>query len=194
MVEVGTCPSCGCLTDTEALFCGNCGAKTVITEIVSVEPPVQSDKKLLEGLKSQFKEIGIKAQQVSSEITSSETATGVVSKAKEATRKAGTMVSPERATEVVQNIINLMLEVASEVRKEVPAHMRKAIDLSAEANFVAFTIGVSIDLDQLEAKPKVTKTDVLSKSDGYPQLEEPQLDETPNVQKTGNKENNNLNQ
>ena len=179
MVEVGTCPSCGCLTDPDALFCGDCGAKIMVTKIVSVEPPSHSEKRLLDDLKSQFKEIGVKAQKVGSEITSSETATGVVSKAKEATRMAGTMVTPERATEVVRNIINLMLQVASEVRKEIPAHMRKAIDLSAEANFVAFTIGVSIDLDRLEAKPKVTKTDVHSKIEGYHQLEETQLDETP---------------
>ena len=178
MVEVGTCPNCGCLTDPEAMFCGNCGEKIFLTEIVAVEPPSQSEKRLLDDLKSQFKEIGVKAQKVGSEITSSETATGVVSKAKEATRKAGTMVSPERATEVVRNIINLMMEVASEVRKEVPAHMRKAIDLSAEANFVAFTIGVSIDLDQIEAKTKVKETEVLSKTDGYPQLEEQQTDKT----------------
>ena len=177
MVDVGVCQNCRCMTEPDALFCGNCGAKIIVTEITTIGPTQPMDKNILSDLKTQFKEIGVKAQQMSSDIVTSETASGVVSKAKEATRKAGTMISPERATEVVRNIIHLMLEVASEVRKEIPAHMRKAIDLSAEANFVAFTIGISIDLDELESKTLVKENDTLSKTDGYPQLEESNPDD-----------------
>jgi hypothetical protein len=39
--------------------------------------------------------------------------------------------------------------VAQDVRRELPPDMVKAIDLEAEVSFIAFSIGVTVDLEQL---------------------------------------------
>ena len=61
-------------------------------------------------------------------------------------------MSPERASEAVRNMLKVMTQVAHDVRKELPPDMVKAVDLEAEINLIAFSIGVSIDLEQLTAK------------------------------------------
>ncbi|MFC1803598.1 hypothetical protein ACFL0D_06495 [Thermoproteota archaeon] len=43
------------------------------------------------------------------------------------------------------NLMNLMINVSRYVTEQIPTDMVDAIDLEAEVNFVAFTIGVVID-------------------------------------------------
>jgi hypothetical protein len=49
-------------------------------------------------------------------------------------------------------MIDLLIQVARDVRDEIPADMVKAIDLEAEISFIAFSIGVSIDLEQIRGQ------------------------------------------
>ena len=51
----------------------------------------------------------------------------------------------------VRIMIDLLIRVARDVRKEIPPDMIKAVDLEAEISFIAFSIGVSIDLEQIKS-------------------------------------------
>ena len=61
-------------------------------------------------------------------------------------------VAPEKASAAVMNMLSVMTQVASDVKRDLPQEMVKAVDLTAEINLIAFTIGVSIDLEQLKTK------------------------------------------
>ena len=65
---------------------------------------------------------------------------------------ASSVVSQERASDAVRRMIDLLIQVARDVRDEIPADMVKAIDLEAEISFIAFSIGVSIDLEQIRGQ------------------------------------------
>jgi hypothetical protein len=62
------------------------------------------------------------------------------------------MLSQEKATEATRNLLNLVTNVAREVRKDLPPDMVKAVDLRASVSFIAFSIGVSVDLEKLQTK------------------------------------------
>ncbi|MHA2347536.1 MAG: hypothetical protein ACXACP_12525 [Candidatus Hodarchaeales archaeon] len=59
-------------------------------------------------------------------------------------------MTPENASEIVTNLVNIMIKVARDVRLQIPNDMINAIDLEAEMNFVAFSVGVFIDLEQIK--------------------------------------------
>jgi hypothetical protein len=42
-----------------------------------------------------------------------------------------------------------MLNVAKQLHTEMPEEMLKAVDLEASVNFVAFNLGITIDLEQI---------------------------------------------
>jgi len=65
------------------------------------------------------------------------------------TQRAKGMVTQERASEAVRNMLKIVTHVAQDVRRELPPDMVKAIDLEAEVSFIAFSIGVTVDLEQL---------------------------------------------
>jgi hypothetical protein len=46
-------------------------------------------------------------------------------------------------------MLKIVTHVAQDVRRELPPDMVKAIDLEAEVSFIAFSIGVTVDLEQL---------------------------------------------
>ena len=62
------------------------------------------------------------------------------------------MISQEKATEATRNLLNLVTNVAREVRKDLPPDMIKAVDLRASVSFIAFSIGVGVDLEKLQTK------------------------------------------
>lgn len=115
------CPRCGSSVEGNVKFCSRCGNAIQKTE---------KSEGFLGGLRTKVKVMGDKATSV--------------------TKRAGGMVSPERASEAVRNMVNLILQVASNVRKEIPPEMVKAVDISAEISFIAFSIGVSVDLEQIQ--------------------------------------------
>jgi len=69
------------------------------------------------------------------------------------------VMSPERASEAVRNMLNVMTQVAQDVRNELPPDMVNAVDLEAEINLIAFSIGVSIDLEQLRNRTPLPPSD-----------------------------------
>jgi len=69
-------------------------------------------------------------------------------------------VSPERASEAVRNMLDVMTQVAMDVKREISPEMVKAVDLTAEINLIAFSIGVQIDLEQLRARREPALTEM----------------------------------
>jgi hypothetical protein len=64
--------------------------------------------------------------------------------------KVSKIVSQEKASETTRKLLKLVTQVARDVKKELPPDMVKAVDLSAEISFIAFTIGVQVDLEAVK--------------------------------------------
>lgn len=150
MSETNTCPQCGSEVNKGFKFCTNCGCRIVIgQEAVEVTIKPQVEEKLIpRNIMDQIQMIGSKAQSV----VTKEKTTELVGKAKEITEKASLGVTPEKATQMISSLVTLMIQVARDVKGQIPPEMVKAIDLEAEVSFVAFSVGVSIDLEQITAK------------------------------------------
>jgi hypothetical protein len=140
-----SCPDCGQELFPEHKFCINCGYKIITSAPITITIKPEGEKSVKNRFVSQFKSISSKAQ----EVVKRDSSTDVVSKAKELTGKATGIMTPERASEVVGNLVNIMIQVARDVRTQLPQDMINAVDLNAEMSFVAFSVGVSIDLEQI---------------------------------------------
>jgi len=92
------------------------------------EPQPESD--LFSGLRSKVKVLGDRTTSAVSQRTKG-------------------MITQERASEAVRSMLKIVTHVAQDVRRDLPPEMVKAIDLEAEISFIAFSIGVSVDLEQL---------------------------------------------
>jgi hypothetical protein len=153
------CPVCGKVYNKNMNFCIGCGCNLQEVKSVSVTLNPDSSKIPQKGsLRNQVFNLGQKAQQGITGVTS-----GITDKARDVTSRASNIVVQEKVTEAMGNLVNLMINVSKDVVKQVPVDMVNAIDLEAEVNFVAFTIGVSIDLAEInknegmkESPPKNT--------------------------------------
>jgi hypothetical protein len=145
MNESGFCPQCGSKINPNQQFCTSCGYKISSSAPVTISITPQEDS-LKKNIFSQVKAIGSKAQ----EAVKGDSSSSVITKAKEFKDKATRVMTPENASEIVTNLVNIMVQVARDVRSELPRDMINAIDLEAEMNFVAFSVGVSIDLEQIK--------------------------------------------
>ena len=122
------CPKCGVLISETLKFCPGCGF--ALTQLRK-----SSRESLFGGFKSKVKNIGEKT-----------TAVGL---------RAKSVVSQDKAAGAVKNLLDIMTNIARDVRKDLPADMVKAVDLRASVSFIAFSVGVSIDLEKLQVKKVV---------------------------------------
>ena len=70
----------------------------------------------------------------------------------------GSVISTEKASDATRKLLRVVTQVAQDVKKELPADMVKAIDLSAEISFIAFSIGVQVDLEQVKLSKQANIT------------------------------------
>ena len=56
-----------------------------------------------------------------------------------------------------ENLVNLMINVSKDVVKKVPVDKVKALHLRADVNFVAFSVGITIDLDEIKRSERITE-------------------------------------
>lgn len=145
-----TCPVCSTVYSEEMKFCGECGCNLTKIEAVTVTMNPTNREKLVNNLKKGAKKISEKTQQGISGATNL-----IADKAFSVGEKASNLMVQERVSEAMGNLVNLMINVSRDVTKSIPSDMVNAIDLEAEINFVAFTIGVNIDLAELNKGKKV---------------------------------------
>ena len=151
-MAVFVCPVCGTEHDQEYAFCPECGCKLsdVDAVTVTVNPDTQGAS-VATSLKNQVQNIGQKAQKGLSSVTNS-----ITDRARVVTARASNIAVQEKVTESMSSLVNLMLNVSKDITKQMPKEMISAIDLEAEVNFVAFSIGVTVDLAELnKVKPSV---------------------------------------
>lgn len=156
MVEITICPVCRTEHKKQYVFCPECGCNLSEASAVSISVNPDSGESKKSIFKKNVQAIGQKAQQEFYNVSNSISET-----AKDVTNRASNIVVEEKVTEAMGNLVNLMISVSKDVIKQVPTEMLSAIDLEAEINFVAFTIGVSIDLAELN-KPKGSKVQLSS--------------------------------
>jgi hypothetical protein len=133
MNEKPICPLCDEELDLDVSFCPNCGSKLEKT----------TKKGLFRGLKITTKGISEKAVGVKRKVEGSEA--------------IGSMISQEKTSKAVRKLLDVVTQVSQDIKSELPSDMIKAVDLSAEISFIAFTIGVQIDLEQIPLKRKEKK-------------------------------------
>lgn len=155
-----TCPVCNTVYSEEMKFCGECGCNLTEVEAVTVTVNPTNRDKIVSSLKSGVQKIGEKTQQGLSGASSM-----IADKAFSVTQRANNLMVQERVSEAMGNLVNLMINVSKDVTKSIPSDMVNAIDLEAEVNFVAFTIGVTIDLAELNQGKKVRIEEATPSSD-----------------------------
>jgi uncharacterized membrane protein YvbJ len=78
-------------------------------------------------------------------------------RASSAREKTSEMISPEKASQAVQNMVEIVTAVAQDMKQGMSSEMVKAVTVSARISFVAFSIGVNIALDKLPMRVQDTK-------------------------------------
>jgi uncharacterized membrane protein YvbJ len=78
-------------------------------------------------------------------------------RASSAREKTSDLISPEKASQAVQNMVNVVTIVAQDMKQGMSSEMVKAVTVSARISFVAFSIGVNIALDKLPVRVRDTK-------------------------------------
>jgi hypothetical protein len=151
------CPVCKSEYSEPVAFCPECGCnlKDVDAVHVSVKPSAKSDS-VTSSVRSRIKEIGKIAQKGISDVSSI-----VSEKAGEVSLKASNVVVEEKVTEAMGNLVNLMINVSRDLLTQIPSETLNAVDLEAEINFIAFTIGVSIDLRELKESSSTKRVHAL---------------------------------
>lgn len=147
------CPVCSTVYYEEMKYCGECGCDLTEMEAVTLTVNPSNREKLVDNLKKRAKIISEKTQKGLSNATDL-----ITDKAFSVGEKASNLMVQERVSEAMGNLVNLMINVSRDVTQSIPAEMVNAIDLEAEVNFVAFTIGVTIDLAELN-KGKTIKVE-----------------------------------
>ncbi len=130
--DIEVCPKCGYMIAEDAKFCVSCGYD--FRDGTSFERSFDTLKSRL----SFTKDVTVKQ----------------ATKAKD---KALGMVTPEKASETAQNMIDIVAYVAQDLKQGMSSDMVKAVDVNARVNFVAFSVGISIDLEKLPLPDKNRK-------------------------------------
>jgi hypothetical protein len=140
------CPICGKLVNRNSQFCPHCGSEF---------KQEKKESRVLGGFRSRLKSVGDTAQKLTEKTAALEIGTKSSEAVKVAKEKMSGNITSERASEVVGNLVEVMVHVARDLKEKTPPEVIKAIDLSAEVSFVAFSVGVSIDLEQLDSKTTI---------------------------------------
>ena len=147
-----TCPVCETTYHQIMKYCGECGCNLTEVEAVTVtvNPNIRRDK-LVNDLRNQVQTLGHKAQKGLSGASSI-----ISDKASIVAERTNNIAVQKRVSIAMANLVNMMINVSSDVTSGIPSEMVNAIDLSARVNFVAFSIGVSIDLAAINKEKKST--------------------------------------
>lgn len=147
------CNVCGNSVKKRGNFCPYCGANfKQVNEKDILSTKVIEESNVFSGFKTTIKAVSDKAKKLTDKTTMidlGEKTSQVVSETRD---KMVGGISAEKASEIVSNLAGVMIQIARDLIQKIPPEDIKAIDLEAEVSFVAFSVGVSIDLEQLNTK------------------------------------------
>lgn len=145
-----TCPVCKTTYNQHMQFCGECGCNLSEAEAVTVTlNPSTKKEKLVKNFRTQAQNLGQKAQKGLSGASSM-----IIDKAFTVSERTNNVEVQKRVSVAMASLVNMMINVSSDVKKGISSDMVNAIDLSARVNFVAFSIGVTVDLAELKKEKK----------------------------------------
>ena len=134
-------------------YCPYCGANfKQVNEEKILSTGVIEESNVFSGFKTTIKAVGNKAKKLTDKTTRIDLSEKTSHAVSEARDKMVGGIPAEKASEIVGNLSGIMLQIARELIQKIPPEDIKAIDLEAEVSFVAFSVGVSIDLEQLNTK------------------------------------------
>lgn len=125
--NIEVCPGCGQVRVMNSNFCVGCGHKYQDTKPYSF---AQSNRSVVDTIREH---------------------------ASSARDKTTELVSPEKTSQAVQNMVKVVTHVAQDMKQGMSSEMVKAVTVSARVSFVAFSVGVSIALDKLPLRENNTK-------------------------------------
>jgi hypothetical protein len=139
-----TCPVCDKTFTKASRFCSECGCNLSNAESVTINPPIGGDK-FVRNLRNRVKNIGEKAQKEFSGASAV-----ILDRASNVSSGTDNVVVQQKVSEAVASLVNLMVNVSRDVKLGLSSDVINAVDLSARVNFVAFSVGVSVDLASLK--------------------------------------------
>jgi len=137
------CPVCETVHNKQVRFCSECGCNLYQSEAISVEKSGEKTS-IFDSLKSQVQDFGQKAHRGLSGASSI-----ILDKASNVSIGTDNVLVQRQVSEAMASLVNLMINVSQDVKNGISSDMINAVDLNARVNFVAFSMGVSIDLAAL---------------------------------------------
>ena len=125
--NIELCPGCGQVRVKNSNFCVGCGHKYQETKPHSY---ARTNRSVVDTLREH---------------------------ASSAREKTTGLISPEKASQAVQNMVEVVTHVAQDMKQGMSSEMVKAVTVNARVSFVAFSVGVNIALDKLPLREKDTK-------------------------------------
>ena len=122
--NIQVCPNCGQIINEKTKFCSYCGH--------DCREPSGVDN-FFGSLRSRFDEVKDKT----------------FTQSRSARELAISQVSPDKASQAVGRMVDMVTYVAQDLKRGMSSDMVKAVVVSARISFVVFSIGVSINLDKL---------------------------------------------
>ena len=144
------CPVCHTSYNQHMQYCGECGCNLSEVEAVTVNlTPNKGKEKIVASLRNQAQNLGQTAQKSLSAASSI-----IMDRAFTVADRTNNIEVQKRVSVAMASLVNMMINVSSDVKKGISSDMVNAIDLSARVNFVAFSIGVMVDLAELKKENK----------------------------------------
>ena len=152
-----TCPVCETTYNKSMHFCSECGCNFSKVEEVTdtVASKIRNDK-LVNNLRNQIQNLGQKAHKGITKASS-----GLLDQASNVTQMSRNDAVQRRVSESMSSLVNNMINMTSIVENSISSDLLSSVDLFTSANFVAFSIGVSVSMTELGkiAKAEIAKLD-----------------------------------
>ena len=151
-----TCPVCETTYNKPVHFCSECGCNfSKVEEVTDTVASKIRDDKLVSNLRNQFQNLGQKAHKGITKASS-----GLLDQASNVTQMSSNDEVQRRVSESMSSLLNKMINMSSDLENSISSDLLSSVNLFSSANFVVFSIGVSVNLTELE---KITKAEVAAR-------------------------------
>jgi hypothetical protein len=132
-------------------FCTECGRNLSDVEATTLTQNSEKDS-LVDSLMAQVQGLGQKTKGITG------VSSIILDKATNVSKGTDNAIVQQKVAESMTGLVNMMLKVSNEVKKGIETDMVNAVILSARVNFVAFSIGASVNLAQLKKSRQEKKS------------------------------------